>query len=105
IVAPAAAPGILAAGALVFLLCWNEYLFSVYLAPDRAMTMPPFLTAQMSVREQQAGSDAEEWARLGAAIVAMTAPLVLVAGFIQRYLAQRVALRASSEGPYQTKRL
>src|ERR1700751_4131748 len=53
IVAPRAAPGVIAAGALVFLLCWNEYLFSVYLAPDSAMTMPPLLAAQMSLREQQ----------------------------------------------------
>jgi multiple sugar transport system permease protein len=75
IVLPGSAPGVAAAGALLFLLCWNEYLFSVYLAPDRAMTMPPLLAAQMSLREQQAGSDAEEWAHLAAAIVAMTAPV------------------------------
>ena len=52
----------------------EQYLFSVYLADNHAMTMPPFLAAQMSVREQQAGSDAEEWARLSAAIILMTAP-------------------------------
>lgn len=61
IVILAAMPGIVAAGSLIFLLCRNEYLFSVYLTPDPAMTMSPFLAAQMSVREQQAGSDAEEW--------------------------------------------
>jgi len=93
IVAPSAAPAVIAAGALVFLLCWNEYLFSVYLAPDRAMTMPPLLAAQMSLREQQAGSDAEEWARLAAAIVAMTAPAAAAAGLAQHYLAQRMGLR------------
>jgi ABC-type glycerol-3-phosphate transport system permease component len=53
------------------------------------MTMPPYLAAQMSVREQQAGSDAEEWARLSAAIVLMAAPLILGAGFVQRLLARR----------------
>ena len=88
IVIPAAAPGVVAAGALVFLLCWNEYLFAVYLAPDRAMTMPPFLAAQMSVREQQAGSDAEEVTHLAAAIVLMTAPLVLCAGLALRFLSR-----------------
>jgi hypothetical protein len=45
---------------LIFVLCWNEYLFSVYLADNHAMTMPPFLAAQMSVREQQASFDPEE---------------------------------------------
>jgi multiple sugar transport system permease protein len=104
IVAPTAAPGVIAAGALVFLLCWNEYLFSVYLAPDSAMTMPPLLAAQMSLREQQAGSDAEEWARLAAAIVAMTAPVAAAAGLVQRYLAQRMLHRAFGEGPYDVNR-
>ena len=86
VVAPTAAAGIAAASLLIFVLCWNEYLFSVYLADDHAMTMPPFLAAQMSVREQQAGSDAEEWARLSAAIILMTAPLIACAGFAQRFL-------------------
>jgi multiple sugar transport system permease protein len=86
VVAPTAAAGIAAAGLLVFVLCWNEYLFSVYLADNHAMTMPPFLAAQMSTREQQAGSDAEEWARLAAAIILMTAPLIACAGFAQRFL-------------------
>jgi hypothetical protein len=51
------------------------------------MTMPPFLAAQMSVREQQAGSDAEEWTHLAAAIVLMTAPLVAIIGLARRLLA------------------
>jgi ABC-type glycerol-3-phosphate transport system permease component len=41
------------------------------------------------VREQQAGSDAEEWARLSAAIILMAAPLILGTGFVQRLLARR----------------
>lgn len=86
IVMPLAAPGIAAAGLLIFVLCWNEYLFSVYLAANHAMTMPPFLAAQMSVREQQAGSDAEEWTRLAAAIVLMVGPLLLCAGLAQRFV-------------------
>jgi hypothetical protein len=40
----------------------------------------------MSVREQQAGSEAEEWARLSAAIILMIAPLIACAGFAQRFL-------------------
>lgn len=103
IVVPGSVPGVVAAGALIFLLCWNEYLFSVYLAPDRAMTMPPLLAAQMSLREQQAGSDAEEWARLAAAIVVMTAPMAAAAGLMHRYLAQRMGLRAFGGGPYDMR--
>ena len=89
IVVPRAARGFAAASLLIFLLCWNEYLLSVYLAADRAATMPPFLVAQMSVREQQAGSEAEEWARLSAAITLMSGPLMLGAGLLQRLLARR----------------
>jgi multiple sugar transport system permease protein len=88
IVVPVAIRGLLAAGLLIFLLCWNEYLFSVYLAANHAMTMPPFLASQMSVREQQAASDPEEWTRLSAAIVLMAAPLMLGAGLLQRLLAR-----------------
>lgn len=93
IVTPAALPGIAAAGFILFLLSWNEYLFSVYLAPADAMTMPPFLAAQMSVREQQAGAEVEEWARLSAAICLMTIPLLFAAGASRRLLASVVSGR------------
>jgi len=86
IVLPMAAPGVAAAGLLIFILCWNEYLFSVYLAADNAMTMPPFLAGQMSVREQQAASDAEEWARLCASIILMAVPLAICTAFAQGLL-------------------
>jgi multiple sugar transport system permease protein len=88
IATPLAARGLLATGLLILVLCWNEYLFSVYLADNHAMTMPPFLAAQMSVREQQAGSDAEEWSRLSAAIVLMAGPLIFGAGIAQRLIAR-----------------
>jgi multiple sugar transport system permease protein len=88
IAAPVAARSLLATGLLIFVLCWNEYLFSVYLADNHAMTMPPYLVAQMSVREQQAGSDAEESTRLSAAIVLMAAPLIFTAGFVHRLIAR-----------------
>jgi multiple sugar transport system permease protein len=96
VVAPVAARGFIATGFLVFVLCWNEYLFSVYLADNRAMTMPPYLAAQMSVREQQANSDAEEWTRLSAAILLMTAPLILGTGFLHRLIARSALGRESS---------
>ncbi len=51
------------------------------------MTMPPFLVAQMSVSEQQAGSDAEELARLSAVIILLVMPLILGTSLAQRLLA------------------
>jgi multiple sugar transport system permease protein len=99
IVAPVAARGFVATGLLIFVLCWNEYIFSVYLADNYAMTMPPYLAAQMSVREQQAGSDAEEWTRLSAAIVLMTAPLIFGTGFVQRLIGRSTLVPRSSDSP------
>jgi ABC-type glycerol-3-phosphate transport system permease component len=58
-------------------LSWNEYLFAVYLAASHAMTLPPWVVGQMSIREAQAGGDIVEWSRLSAAIIIMFAPLLL----------------------------
>jgi multiple sugar transport system permease protein len=82
--APMAATGIAAVGLIVFILCWNEYLLAAFLAADRATTMPPWVAAQMSVREAQVGGDTMEQVRLSAAILLMIAPVLIGAGLIQR---------------------
>ena len=86
ILAPMAAAGIAAVGLLVFILCWNEYLFAAFLATDHAMTLPPWMVGQMSMKEAQTGSEAEEWAHLSAAAVVMIAPLLAFTALIQRFL-------------------
>jgi hypothetical protein len=53
-----------AIGLLVFVQSWNEYLFAVVLATDHAMTLPPWAAEQLSMKEAQAGGEAEEWAHL-----------------------------------------
>ncbi len=73
-----------AVGLLVLVLCWNEYLYAAYLSAADAQTLPPFLVGQMSVREQQAGSDPDEVSRLAAVAVLMVAPLIAVAWWITR---------------------
>jgi multiple sugar transport system permease protein len=88
ILVPMAAAGIAAVGLLVFVLCWNEYLFAAYLASDRAMTLPPWLVGQLSMKEAQVGSEAEEVARFSAATLLMALPLLVVTGFVQRVLAR-----------------
>jgi multiple sugar transport system permease protein len=77
-----------AVGLIVFILCWNEYLLAAFLTSDRALTMPPFLVGQMSIREQQAASDPEEIGRLAVVVVLMVAPLVASAGLAQRMLSK-----------------
>ncbi|MFN8592060.1 MAG: carbohydrate ABC transporter permease [Thermomicrobiales bacterium] len=41
---PIAAPGILVTGVLVFLFCWNEFLFALILTDQQALTFLPLLT-------------------------------------------------------------
>jgi len=85
---PMAAAGMAAAGLLIFVLCWNEYLFAAYLAADNAMTVPPWMVGQLSLKEAQVGGDAEEWANLSAATVLMAAPLLVFTGLVQRVLSR-----------------
>jgi ABC-type glycerol-3-phosphate transport system permease component len=86
IVLPMVAAGNAIVGLLIFILCWNEYLFAVYLAGNHAMTMPPWLVGQMSIKEAQIGSEAEEWAQLSAATILMVVPLLACTAFAQRFL-------------------
>ena len=84
ILVPMTASGIAAAGLLIFILCWNEYLFAAYLAADRAMTLPPWLVGQMSIKEAQIGSEAEEWANFSAAAILIALPVLAFSGWTQR---------------------
>ena len=79
-----------AVGLLIFILCWNEYLFAAYLTSDHALTLPPFLVGQMSIKEAQTGGEAEEWAQFSAATVVMVVPLLVFAGLAQKYLGKLV---------------
>jgi multiple sugar transport system permease protein len=90
IAVPMAAGGIAAAGILIFILCWNEYLFAAILTSNEAMTVPPWMVGQLSMKEAQVGGGAEEWSNLSAATILMTAPLLLVTVFAQRALARMV---------------
>ena len=78
-----------AIGLLVFVLSWNEYLFAAVLATDHAMTLPPWAVGQLSMKEAQAGGEAEEWAHLSAATVFMVLPLLAFTAIVQRALSKR----------------
>jgi multiple sugar transport system permease protein len=89
ILLPMISPTLLAVGILVFALCWNEFVFAVYLVGDTAMTLPPWLVGQLSIKEAQIGSEAEEWANLSAAAVVMAVPLLLGTFCLNRILKWR----------------
>lgn len=90
---PMLRPSLAGTGLLIFVLCWNEYLFAAYLASDQAMTLPPWMVGQLSMKEAQVGGDAEEWAQLSAAMMLMVAPLLCFAAIAQRYLARAATHR------------
>jgi multiple sugar transport system permease protein len=91
IVLPMTAGGVAAAALIIFLLCWSEYVFAATLATNVAMTMPPFLVGQMSMKEAQVGGEAQEWAQFSAASILMAIPLLATTAFVQQALARTVA--------------
>jgi multiple sugar transport system permease protein len=81
---------ILAAVALiVFILCWNEYLFAVWLTSNHSTTLTPWMAGQLSMKEAQVGGEPEEWAHLSAATVLMAAPLLVFSTIVMRTIARR----------------
>jgi multiple sugar transport system permease protein len=81
-----------AVGLVIFILCWNEYLFAAYLTSDKVSTLPAWIMGQMSIKEAQVGGDGDEWPQLSAAIIFMIMPLLACTVFAQRVLG-RMALR------------
>jgi multiple sugar transport system permease protein len=86
-------PRLLAVALLIFILCWNEYLFAVFLAGSDAMTLPPWMVGQLSMKEAQIGGEAEEWANLSAATVLMVAPLLVFANLTQKALSRFIKVQ------------
>ena len=85
---PMVAPSTAAVGLVIFILCWNEYLFAALLTSDKVSTLPPWIAGQMSIKEAQTGGDGDEWSQLSAAIIFMVVPLLACAVFAQRVLGQ-----------------
>jgi multiple sugar transport system permease protein len=91
---PMVAGSIAAIGLVIFVLCWNEYLFAAALTNDSVSTLPAWVIGQMSIKEAQVGGEGDEWPQLSAAILFMALPLVFFTVFVQRILG-RTAARVS----------
>ncbi len=78
---------------IVFVLCWNEYLFAVYLTTNHASTLTPWMAGQLSMKEAQIGGEPEEWAHLSAATVLMATPLLLLSRVAMRILSSRMTAK------------
>jgi ABC-type glycerol-3-phosphate transport system permease component len=82
-----------ATAVLIFFLCWNEYLFAAYLTGVHAMTLPPWIVGQLSMKEAQIGGDIVEWSRISAAITLALLPMLVILAFVQRAIGRLGAWR------------
>lgn len=87
IAVPVAAPGILAAGLLGFILSWNEFLFALVLSGPASQTLPVGLASL----ETHAGV---EIAPLAAATVVSLLPVFLLLPFLRKHLIKGLSLGA-----------
>lgn len=76
---PLMMPSITATSIFVMILSWNEFAFATFLTSINAKTMPPAIMAY------SIGANVE-WNVLGAAVMLITAPLVLFVLIMQRQL-------------------
>jgi ABC-type glycerol-3-phosphate transport system permease component len=77
---PQAVPGMIATGIVAVNIGWSEYLFaSTLLTTQDNMTISPRLASFM-------GRGLYNWGWLMAGALAVTAPLILISGFMQRFL-------------------
>lgn len=87
IAVPVAAPGLLAAGLLGFILSWNEFLFALVLSGPGTQTLPVGLAGL----ETHAGV---EIAPLAAATVVSLLPVFLLLPFLRKHLIKGLSLGA-----------
>jgi multiple sugar transport system permease protein len=84
---PLARPGLVATTLLVFILAWNEYLLALFLSNANAQTMPLLVAAQNATRGPQ-------WWYMSVLISLMIVPVILLAVFLQRFIAKGMLLGA-----------
>lgn len=88
IVLPLTRPGLAATTLLTLILNWNEYLFAVFLSTARAQTMP------IMIQAKNTGERGTLWWEMSAIIVIMIIPVIIMAIFLQRFIAKGVLLGA-----------
>jgi len=84
---PVAAPGMLAAGLLAFILSWNEFLFALILSGGNTYTLPVGLSSFQTHR-------GVEIAALSAAAICAILPVFILLPFMRRYLIKGLSLGA-----------
>jgi multiple sugar transport system permease protein len=88
IVLPLTRPGFAATTLLTLILNWNEYLFAVFLSTSKSQTMP------IMIAGKNAGERGILWWEMCAIIMVMIIPVIIMAIFLQRFIAKGVLLGA-----------
>ncbi len=91
IVLPLAAPAIAAIGILVFLNCWNEFLFALILTSTPAVKTVPIGLASLQ------SAYFTRWGVMTAGAVLQTLPAIAFVLFAQRYITSGLTLGAVKE--------
>ncbi len=88
IILPISRTGLAATSLLVLILCWNEYLMSLFLTSTKAQTMP-ILIAVMNTGERGVF-----WWSMSAIILLMILPVIVMAFVLQRFISKGLLIGA-----------
>ena len=91
IVLPLSAPGLVAAGTLIFMYNWNAFLFPLVLTSVKA----PTATVALSI--YKGSESALHWGQLSTLGFCMTIPVLLFAIFLHKYMVQGLVAGALKE--------
>jgi len=84
---PVSLPGLLAAGVLNFILCWNEFMFALILTGRNARTMPVAISSLWTQQGVLIGA-------VCAATILVITPVVIMTFFVQRFLVRSLTFGA-----------
>jgi len=87
IVLPLATPGLIATFLIVLIFAWNEYILALFLSGADTQTMPMLVVSQNATRGPQ-------WWNISALVMMMIAPIIVMALFLERYIARGILVGA-----------
>ena len=87
VVLPLVAPGLAATAILTFVYCWNEFLFALILTRVNAKTAPVIVSEFIGYRGL-------EWGPMTAVGTLITAPVLVIAVIMQKYLIRGLTMGA-----------
>jgi len=84
---PLAVPGLIVTGLFCFIFSWNEFLFSLVLTRSKVTTLPVIISGMVGGHEIM-------WGEISALSVLTSAPVVILALLLQRYLVRGLTFGA-----------